>query len=105
MAEEQRIYDLKKMAEHASGRPILDKVDWMYSVKKGPSTEEYLQGTSMQQEEEKELELLSKNPGALWNRTINPQQDAAAKVRDDPLLMIKQQEQQSLKKFWTIPFK
>jgi len=104
LAEEQRRFELRQMAEVATGKPVIEKVDWMYAVKKGPSTEEYLTGTAVrQQEEERELEQLAKKPGALWLHQTNPQQDAAAKVRDDPLLAIKMQEQKSLKKILDNP--
>ena len=44
LAEENRMYELKKMAEVASGKPQIEKVDWMYAIKKGPSAVEYLTG-------------------------------------------------------------
>jgi len=104
LAEEERILDLRKMAEQAQGKKVVEKVDWMYSIKKGPTSDEYLLGTAMKQdEEEKELDQLARKPGTLWLHQVNPQQDAASKVRDDPLLAIKQQEKSSLKKILDNP--
>lgn len=102
--EEQRRYEFRKMAEEAQGKKPVDRLDWMYMVRKGPSTEEYLTGSAtLKIEEEKELDRMASRPGALFMQSVDPIQDAAAKVRDDPLLCIKQREQQALNKLLDNP--
>jgi len=107
LAEEQKILDMKKLHEEATGKKSGDRLEWMYSVKKGPSTEEYLLGKPLtEKEEDKELEQLAKKPGSLWTEgNKNSALDAVAKVKDDPLLVIRQQEQQALKSIITNPLK
>lgn len=75
----------------------------MYQVKKGPSTEEYLLGKPVSSLDAAESGLKQAQP-TLWNsHEINPVMDQQAKIRDDPLLMIKQQEQSQLKSILNNP--
>jgi len=101
--EEQRRFELRRMAEVAAGRKIVDRVEWMYQIKAGPSAEEYLTGKKLIDEEENDIEKFKKAPGSLFLQTTNPLQDQEAKVRDDPLLAIKAQEQKALKKILDNP--
>ncbi|ATY58403.1 pre-mRNA-splicing factor CWC25 [Cordyceps militaris] len=102
--EERAKEELQRQLEAAGGKKRLDRVDWMYQ---GPTdgqagtTEEmeaYLLGKRRIDNLIKgnELEKLEKNAGqesfmALQN--ANSARDTAAKIRDDPLLAIKRQEQ------------
>ncbi len=43
--------------------------------------------------------------GSLFTGTVNVAQDAASKIRDDPLLAIKQQEQKALNSILSNPMK
>jgi hypothetical protein len=105
LEEEQKIYDLKKLAQETTGKASTERLEWMYTIKKGPSADEYLLGKPITAaEEDKEIEQLAKKPGALWMKgNANSALDQQAKIRDDPLLAIKQQEQQSLKKILNNP--
>lgn len=102
--EERAKEELQRQLEAAGGKKRIDRVDWMYQ---GPTdgqagtTEEmeaYLLGKRRIDNLIKgnEHEKLEKNAGqesfmALQN--ANSARDTAAKVRDDPLLAIKRQEQ------------
>eukprot|EP01119_Soliformovum_irregulare_P005758 TRINITY_DN17513_c0_g1_i1.p1 TRINITY_DN17513_c0_g1~~TRINITY_DN17513_c0_g1_i1.p1 ORF type:complete len:381 (-),score=93.02 TRINITY_DN17513_c0_g1_i1:68-1210(-) len=100
--EENRRYEMKKLSEMASGRDPQDKVDWMYTVRKGPTDDQYLTGAS-KLEEEKELDALVKQPGSLFmNREVR-MNDYVLKVKDDPLLAIKQRQQASVKQIMANP--
>jgi len=65
LQEEQRIMELRKMADEASGKPKQEKVDWMYQIKRGPTADEYLKGQAIKKDEEKELEQLAKKTGSI----------------------------------------
>ena len=102
--EERQIQELQEMQEAAGGKKRLNRVDWMYS---GPSSGQT--GTT----EEKEAYLLGKRriDGLLKGtenkqlakgadegpfmpvQTPNMLRDTASKIREDPLLAIKKQEQ------------
>ncbi|KAI9841112.1 MAG: RNA-splicing factor [Sclerophora amabilis] len=101
--EERQIQELQQMQEAAGGKKRIDRVDWMYS---GPSANQA--GTT----EEMEGYLLGKRrvDGLLKDETIKKLQKNAsqesvtptqitapvldrAKIRQDPLFAIKQQEQ------------
>lgn len=97
LEEERKIMELKNIQKEATGKPFVQRLEWMYTIKKGPTTEEYLMGKPIvPSEQDKELDQLTKKPGSLWannNNNINPAQDTASKIKDDPLLTIKKQEQ------------
>jgi len=107
LASERRIMELQQIQQEATGQKRTDKLDWMYSLKKGPSAEEYLTGTACrEQQEDKELEQLANKPGALWLAgPVNATVDVANKVRDDPLLMMKQAQHGALKEILNNPVK
>ena len=102
--QEREMQDLQRLQEVAGGRKRQEKVDWMYatpSTSGGPSAsemEDYLLGKKRVDKLLKgdESQQLSKNSGqesfmALQN--ANTSKDLATKVREDPLLAIKKQEQ------------
>jgi hypothetical protein len=109
LAEEQQIDDLKKLHKEASGAKKVERLDWMYEhVAMGgskTSAEEYLLGKKYEDKEQDELKKLNSQPGSLFLNTVNPVQDAQAKIRDDPLLAIKKEEQTSLKMILDNPVK
>ncbi|KAK3186738.1 RNA-splicing factor [Lecanicillium sp. MT-2017a] len=102
--EERAKEELQRQLEAAGGKKRVDRVDWMYQ---GPTdgqagtkeeTEAYLLGKRRIDNLIKgdEHEKLAKGAGeesfmALQN--ANSARDTAAKIRDDPLLAIKRQEQ------------
>lgn len=103
-AEERQIQEIQEMQEAAGGKKRLNRVDWMYS---GPSsgqagtTEEmegYLLGRRridglLKPSESKNLEKEASEESFMALQHANTVRDTAAKVRDDPMLAIKKQEQ------------
>ncbi|KAI9833324.1 MAG: hypothetical protein M1819_003719 [Sarea resinae] len=102
--EERQIQELQQMQEAAGGKKRLNRVDWMYS---GPSsgqagtTEEmegYLLGKRridglLKGTEHKKLEKAATEDSFMALQNANTLKDTAAKVREDPMLAIKKQEQ------------
>ncbi len=102
--EERQIQELQQMQEAAGGRKRIDKVDWMYS---GPSsgqagtTEEmegYLLGKRrvdglLKGTEHTKLEKKAAEDSFMALQNANTLKDTASKVREDPMLAIKKQEQ------------
>ncbi|KAJ3488530.1 hypothetical protein NLG97_g6187 [Lecanicillium saksenae] len=102
--EERAKEELQRQLEAAGGKKRVDRVDWMYQ---GPTdgqagtTEEmeaYLLGKRRIDNLIKgnEHEKLEKNAGQesfMAPQNANSARDTAAKIRDDPLLAIKRQEQ------------
>lgn len=103
-AEERQIQELQQLQEAAGGKKRLNRVDWMYN---GPSsgsagtTEEmegYLLGKRridglIKTTEHKKLEKNAGEDSFMALQHANTLRDTAAKVRDDPMLAIKKQEQ------------
>ncbi|KAK5166780.1 RNA-splicing factor [Oleoguttula sp. CCFEE 6159] len=105
-AEERQIQELQQMQEAAGGKKRANRVEWMYS---GPSagqtgtTEEmegYLLGRRRLDGLVKNTENDSLKKGAATGKegfqalqNANTLRDTAAKVREDPMLAIKRQEQ------------
>ncbi|KAM4063663.1 pre-mRNA splicing factor domain-containing protein [Hirsutella rhossiliensis] len=102
--EERAKEELQRQLEAAGGRKRVDRVDWMYQ---GPTdgqagtTEEqeaYLLGrrridTLIKGTEHKNLEKAAGQESFMALQNANSARDTAAKIRDDPLLAIKRQEQ------------
>jgi len=102
--EERQIQELQEMQEAAGGKKRLNRVDWMYS---GPSagqtgtTEEmegYLLGKRridglIKGTESKKLEKKADEDSFMALQNANTLKDTASKIREDPLLAIKKQEQ------------
>ncbi|KAI9796061.1 MAG: RNA-splicing factor [Candelina submexicana] len=102
--EERQIQELQQMQEAAGGRKRVDKVDWMYS---GPSsgqagtTEEmegYLLGKRrvdglLKGTEHTKLEKKAAEDSFMALQNANTLKDTASKIREDPMLAIKRQEQ------------
>lgn len=103
-AEERQIQELQEMQEAAGGKKRLNRVDWMYS---GPSsgqagtTEEmegYLLGKRridglIKGTEHKKLEKAATEDSFMALQNANTLKDTASKIREDPMLAIKKQEQ------------
>ncbi|MCJ1305936.1 RNA-splicing factor [Hypocenomyce scalaris] len=103
-AEERQIQELQEMQEAAGGKKRLNRVDWMYS---GPSsgqagtTEEmegYLLGKRridglIKGTEHKKLEKTATEDSFMALQNANTLKDTASKIREDPMLAIKKQEQ------------
>lgn len=102
--EERQIQELQDIQEAAGGTKRLNRVDWMYS---GPSsgqagtTEEmegYLLGKRrvdglLKGTENKRLEKAGTEESFMALQNANTIKDTTAKIRDDPMLAIKKQQQ------------
>ena len=102
--EERNIQEIQEMQEAAGGTKRAQRVEWMYS---GPSagqtgtTEEmegYLLGKRridglIKGTENKKLEKASTEESFMALQNANTVRDTAAKIREDPMLAIKQREQ------------
>lgn len=103
-AEERQIQELEELQAAAGGAKRQTRVDWMYS---GPSTGEagtteemegYLLGKRridglLKGTENQKLEKSAKEDSFLAAQNANTLRDTAMKIREDPMLAIKKQEQ------------
>lgn len=115
-AEERQVQELQELQEAAGGRKRQQRVDWMYS---GPSsgqqgtTEEmegYLLGKRridglLKGDENQKLEKAAKEDAFMAVQTANTLRDTATKVREDPMLAIKRQEQAAYEAMMNDPVK
>ncbi|KAK4997394.1 RNA-splicing factor [Elasticomyces elasticus] len=115
-AEERQIQELQRLQETAGGKKRVDKVDWMYS---GPSAGQ--QGTTEEMEgyllgkrrldglvKREESEAMKKGAGQesfLTLQNANTAHDTASKVREDPMLAIKKQEQAAYQAMMSDPIR
>ncbi|RFU76024.1 pre-mrna-splicing factor cwc25 [Trichoderma arundinaceum] len=102
--EERAKEELQRQLEAAGGKKRIDRVDWMYQ---GPTdgqagtteeTEAYLLGKRridnlIKGTDNKKLEKAAGQESFIAIQNANSARDTAAKIRDDPLLAIKRQEQ------------
>lgn len=114
--EERAKEELQRQLEAAGGRKRVDRVDWMYQ---GPTdgqagtseeTEAYLLGKRridnlIKGTEHKKLEKDAGEESFMALQNANSARDTAAKVRDDPLLAIKRQEQAAYDAMMNDPIK
>ncbi|KAL8930545.1 MAG: hypothetical protein Q9208_000729 [Pyrenodesmia sp. 3 TL-2023] len=114
--EERQIQELQEMQEAAGGKKRLNRVDWMYS---GPSagqvgtTEEmegYLLGKRrvdglLKGTESKRLEKAASEDSFMALQKANTIRDTASKIREDPMLAIKKQEQAAYEALMNDPVK
>ena len=115
-AEERQIQELQELQEAAGGKKRQTKVDWMYN---GPSTgqagtseemEGYLLGKRridglLKGTESQKLEKASKEESFIAVQNANTLRDTASKIRDDPMLAIKKQEQAAYEAMMNDPVK
>eukprot|EP00800_Vazella_pourtalesii_P020919 TRINITY_DN7586_c1_g1_i1.p2 TRINITY_DN7586_c1_g1~~TRINITY_DN7586_c1_g1_i1.p2 ORF type:complete len:325 (+),score=88.46 TRINITY_DN7586_c1_g1_i1:1403-2377(+) len=108
IASERSKEEMKKMAENSGAvRKRTERLEWMYKGAIGVSTEsereEYLLGKPIDrqvdaiiQEREKEEEMVKTKEGALFMKKGKTSfaKDLAVKIREDPLLAIKQKEEE-----------
>ncbi|OAP54474.1 hypothetical protein AYL99_11575 [Fonsecaea erecta] len=115
-AEERAIQELEELQEAAGGKKRQARVDWMYN---GPSsgqagtTEEmegYLLGKRridglLKGTESQKLEKSAKEDSFIALQNANTARDTAAKIREDPMLAIKKQEQAAYEAMMNDPVK
>lgn len=114
--EERQLQELQQLQEASGGTKRLNRVDWMYS---GPSsgqagtTEEmegYLLGKRridglIKGTENKKLEKSAAEDSFMALQNANTVKDTASKIREDPLLAIKKQEQAAYEALMNDPVK
>ena len=114
--EERQIQELQNLQEAAGGKKRQARVDWMYS---GPAsgqtgtseeTEAFLLGkrrvdTLLQGGEKANLQKAASEEAFMAVQNANTARDTASKVRDDPLLAIKKQEQAAYEAMMNDPIK
>ncbi|KAI8985896.1 Pre-mRNA splicing factor-domain-containing protein [Pilobolus umbonatus] len=120
LAEERQLQDLQRMQEDAGTKQRSNKLDWMYASPNANlnptndnSMEEFLLGKknvdellrAKQRKEVEEMTTASETKFTLSNSNANTERDIQAKIREDPLLMIKKREQMALKAIVDNPFK
>lgn len=102
--EERQMLEIQQLQEAAGGKKRLNRVDWMYS---GPSTgqlgtteemEGYLLGKRridglIKGTDNQKLEKSATEDSFMALQNANTARDTAAKIREDPMLAIKKQEQ------------
>ncbi|TFY79554.1 hypothetical protein EWM64_g4454 [Hericium alpestre] len=99
--EERQMQELQRMQEEQTGKKRAEKLEWMYSTPATGSSqnqndlEDYLLGKKrvdkiLVGDEHEKLGAAHKNFIAVQN--ANTARDTAAKIREDPLFAIKQQE-------------
>ncbi|KAI4162719.1 MAG: hypothetical protein LQ342_003606 [Letrouitia transgressa] len=102
--EERQIQELQDMQEAAGGKKRLNRVDWMYSgpVAGQAGTSEEMEGYLLGKRrvdgllkgtENRKLEKSAPEESFMALQKANTARDTASKVREDPLLAIKKQEQ------------
>ncbi|SPO39947.1 uncharacterized protein PSFLO_05429 [Pseudozyma flocculosa] len=101
--QEREMQELQRLQEEAGGKKRLDKIDWMYATPaaaNAPSAndlEDYLLGKKrvdqMLRGDEAQKVSKSDTSSFISLQNANTARDTAAKVREDPMLAIKQQEQ------------
>ncbi|PPR00031.1 hypothetical protein CVT24_009040 [Panaeolus cyanescens] len=100
--EERQLQELQRLQEEQTGKKRTEKLEWMYATPATGSTqnpndlEDYLLGKKrvdkiLTADDNEKLGASHKNFIAVQN--ANNARDIAAKIREDPLLAIKQQEQ------------
>ncbi|KAJ6438113.1 pre-mRNA-splicing factor CWC25 [Purpureocillium lavendulum] len=114
--EERAKEELQRQLEAAGGKKRVDRVDWMYQ---GPTdgqagtseeTEAYLLGKRridnlIKGTEHKQLEKAAGEESFMALQNANSARDTASKIRDDPLLAIKRQEQAAYEAMMNDPIK
>jgi hypothetical protein len=115
-AEERQIHELQQLQEAAGGKKLQSRVEWMYN---GPSsgqagtTEEmegYLLGKRrvdglLKGTDTQKLEKASNEEAFIALQNANTLRDTAAKIREDPMLAIKKQEQAAYEAMMNDPVK
>ncbi|KAJ6520025.1 Pre-mRNA splicing factor-domain-containing protein [Mycena sanguinolenta] len=103
--EERQLQELQRLQEEKTGKKRTEKLEWMYATPATGSSqnpndlEDYLLGKKrvdkiLTADENAKVGAAHKNFIAVQN--ANSARDIAAKIREDPLLAIKQQEQAAL---------
>jgi len=112
--EERQLQELQRLQEEQTGKKRQEKLDWMYAT---PATgsgtnqnelEDYLLGKKrvdklLTGDENEKIGAAHKN--FIATQYANTVRDTASKIREDPLLAIKQQEQAAYEALMTNPLR
>ncbi|KAG6832552.1 hypothetical protein H0H92_000181 [Tricholoma furcatifolium] len=112
--EERQLQELQRLQEEQTGKKRTEKLEWMYATPATGSSqnpndlEDYLLGKKrvdkiLTADEHAKVGASHKNFIAVQN--ANNARDIAAKIREDPLLAIKQQEQAALQSLMSNPLR
>ncbi|KAH0590992.1 hypothetical protein H2248_001104 [Termitomyces sp. 'cryptogamus'] len=112
--EERQLQELQRLQEEQTGKKRTEKLEWMYATPATGSSqnpddlEDYLLGKKrvdkiLTADENAKIGASHKNFIAVQN--ANNVRDIAAKIREDPLLAIKQQEQAALQALMSNPLR
>jgi len=112
--EERQLQELQRLQEEQTGKKRQEKLEWMYSTPatgSGPSAndlEDYLLGKKrvdkiLTGDENDKVGAAHKN--FIATQFANTARDTAAKIREDPLLAIKQQEQAAYQALMSNPLR
>ncbi|TFK36934.1 Pre-mRNA splicing factor-domain-containing protein [Crucibulum laeve] len=112
--EERQLQELQRLQEEQTGKKRTEKLEWMYATPATGSSqnpndlEDYLLGKKrvdkiLTADENAKLGATHKNFIAVQN--ANNARDIAAKIREDPLLAIKQQEQAAYQALMSNPLR
>jgi len=112
--EERQLQELQRLQEEQTGKKRQEKLEWMYSTPAtggGPSAndlEDYLLGKKrvdkiLTGDENDKVGAAHKN--FIATQFANTARDTAAKIREDPLLAIKQQEQAAYQALMSNPLR
>ncbi|KAI8377676.1 Pre-mRNA splicing factor-domain-containing protein [Radiomyces spectabilis] len=110
LMEERQLQDLQRLQEDSGGRKRSERVDWMYAAPNAggrsggvnSEMEEFLLGKKnvdelLRSKSSREEVASTADRFALSNANANNERDIQAKIREDPLLMIKKREQAAVK--------
>ncbi|KAK0733752.1 Pre-mRNA splicing factor-domain-containing protein [Lasiosphaeria miniovina] len=114
--EERRKEEIQNALEASGGKRKIDRVEWMYAgstdgqAGDGAEKEAYLLGKRridklLQDNETKKLQKQPSQDSIVATPAIGNPRDIAAKIREDPLLAIKRQEQQAYEAMMNDPIK
>ncbi|KAG6817742.1 hypothetical protein H0H87_004533 [Tephrocybe sp. NHM501043] len=112
--EERQLQELQRLQEEQTGKKRTEKLEWMYATPATGSSqntndlEDYLLGKKrvdkiLTADENAKVGASHKNFIAVQN--ANSARDIASKIREDPLLAIKQQEQAALQSLMSNPLR
>ncbi|KAH9889162.1 Pre-mRNA splicing factor-domain-containing protein [Xylariomycetidae sp. FL2044] len=114
--EERAKEELQKQLEAAGGRKRTERVDWMYQgPSDGQAANEELEGYLLGKRRidniltkgsgQENLKKDAAHDGFMAIQNVNTERDTAAKIREDPLLAIKKQEQAAYEAMMNDPIK
>ncbi|KAI0830471.1 Pre-mRNA splicing factor-domain-containing protein [Trametes gibbosa] len=112
--EERQLQELQRLQEEQTGKKRTDKLDWMYATPATGTTqnanelEDYLLGKKrvdkiLTADENEKVGAAHKN--FIATQYANTARDTASKIREDPLLAIKQQEQAAYQALMSNPLR